>query len=399
MNELVRLWKRPCKKGRGFKYVLIWYDESGKERWHSLGHTDARKAEQTRIRKERELRLGIVEPNSMRLSEFLDDFLMRTDRQVRDTTLAQHDIAMRNLINIIGDIDFQNVNYRHGEIFMQKSLDKGKSPATVNKDLRSLKRMFQLAVNRGQLYENPLKRVPLPKVPRRKVRVYSDKECIRILQAARELSPKWSMRWDILILTALCTGMRRGELLNTTWRDIDFSRKVIDVSPKQRTDHTWRWDIKDTDRRALPVTEDVIGLLAEHQAIQPEGYPYVFIPSERYDHIRKLQQEDKWTVKLGQCPVNNFTRDFGKILKQAGVDHGSFHDLRRTCLTNLFDKGLDEFDVMSLAGHAEFETTRRFYLAIRDDLLQRARNAMQQVLNPDFIAISLQKPFLQENQG
>jgi hypothetical protein len=62
----------------------------------------------------------------------------------------------------------------------------------------------------------------------------------------------------------------------------------------------------------------------------------------------------------------------------AGIDYGEFHDLRRTCLSNWLEKGLSEFDVMTLAGHSKFETTRRFYLAIRKDLLDRVRNISEQ---------------------
>ena len=44
--------------------------------------------------------------------------------------------------------------------------------------------------------------------------------------------------WELLIRMALCTGMRRGELLNLTWRDINFERVCVDVSPKQDTKET-----------------------------------------------------------------------------------------------------------------------------------------------------------------
>ena len=57
-----------------------------------------------------------------------------------------------------------------------------------------------------------------------------------------------------------------------------------------------------------------------------------------------------------------------------------FHDLRRTCLTNWLANGLSEFDVMTMAGHTSFETTRRFYLAVRSDFLDRARKASSRAL-------------------
>jgi integrase len=53
------------------------------------------------------------------------------------------------------------------------------------------------------------------------------------------------LRWDLLIILALTTGMRKSELLNTVWNDIDFAEKTIEVSPKKSADKTWEWHIKD----------------------------------------------------------------------------------------------------------------------------------------------------------
>ena len=79
------------------------------------------------------------------------------------------------------------------------------------------------------------------------------------------------------------------------------------------------------------------------------------------------------------------------ILAHANIDQGEFHDLRRTCLTKWLTNGLSEYDVMNLAGHAEFETTRRFYLAVREDLLQRAR-AVSAAMDSNFVAHLLRAP-------
>ena len=77
-------------------------------------------------------------------------------------------------------------------------------------------------------------------------------------------------------------------------------------------------------------------------------------------------------------------------MAKAGIEKGEFHDLRRTCLTNWLANGLGEHDVMTMAGHASFETTRRFYLAVRKDLLARARKASSAALKSIFVAKLLQ---------
>lgn len=180
---------------------------------------------------------------------------------------------------------------------------------------------------------------------------------------------------------AVATGMRRAELLNTTWRDVNFSEMTIEVNPKDDRKETWLWYVKDTDRRILPLTEDITVMLADHQSRQPEGYPYVFVPSRRYDHIQGLRKQGKWTLSDARLKViNNFGLRFGKILARANVRKLRFHDLRNTALSNWFAQGMKEYEVMKLAGHSSFSTTHRFYLVVADDLVGRARQATAEAL-------------------
>jgi len=184
----------------------------------------------------------------------------------------------------------------------------------------------------------------MPKCSKNDIHTYSDVECGRILKAAREFvhdaNDDRAFRWDLLIVAALCTGLRRAELLNSTWSDVHFEEQTITVTPKDERPETWLWLIKDTDRRTLPLTDELAQMLAEHQDRQPEGYPYVFVPSDRYDFIqRQLRVKGLWT----------------------------YSDSR--------------LKVMRFAGHASFGTTHRYYLRIRDGLVDRARQASARVLS------------------
>lgn len=383
MKELVRLNKRPSSDGSSFSYVLRYTDEFGKRKWETLGHSDRRRAEKQQAQKEKELQMGYFEPTSMRLMDFMKDSIERTGDQIRESTKDEYESAMKDFISKIGNMDFQRVTIEAGEKYRQACLDDGNVPATVAKKLKHLKRFFQLAVNRKQLDENPLKHIDMPKVRKKKVRIYSDAECQRILKAAHQfcqgLNLEYCPQWDLMIIVALTTGMRRAELLNCTWSDIDFEEQVINITPKEKEKHTWRWDIKDTDERTLPLIDEAAQLLADHQAKQPEGYPYVFVPAARYDYIQTLRAKGRWKYSDARLKVvNNFTRQFEKILKIANVKKGQFHDLRRTAITHWFANSMNENDVMVLAGHSNFATTHEFYLAVADDLVDRARRASAQ---------------------
>ncbi|MBN2136192.1 MAG: site-specific integrase [Sedimentisphaerales bacterium] len=207
--------------------------------------------------------------------------------------------------------------------------------------------------------------------------LYTSDEIDRILRSASQFQNAEVLEWDLMITLAVTTGMRKSELLNMAWSDIDFAEMRIEVTPKKNTDETWEWRIKDTDRRFLPLKEDVSRLLVHLQDSRPEGYPYVLVPPGRYDHIQHvLRPNGKWTLSSARNKVvNNFTKQFNRILAIARVEKRTFHDIRKTAITEWFRQGLSEYEVMTLAGHANFATTHKFYLAVADDLIERARQA------------------------
>jgi hypothetical protein len=131
MKELVRLRARPSRDGKTFRYLLDYVGENGKRKRISLGHADRRKAERQMAKKERELRMGVVAEESMTLSEFIDDSLARTGDQVRDSTQLESISAMKQFIGVVGNMDYQRITFRQGELFRQTCLDQGNSPATV----------------------------------------------------------------------------------------------------------------------------------------------------------------------------------------------------------------------------------------------------------------------------
>jgi integrase len=400
MKELVRLRMRPSRDRKSFRHMLDYVDLNGKRRQVSLGHADKHQAERQQREKELELRVNIAEPASMKLTHFFRDSLARTKGQVRTTTLKETARSMNDFIACVGDIDVQEVQYKHGEQFIQDCLGQDISAATVAKKVKHLKRVFQLAEDRGQLDRHPLRRLKPPKAPRRKIRVFTDDECNRLCEAARRYEEKGRpVKWELLIRMCLGTAMRRGELMNTTWRDIDFANMTIDVSPKKDCENTWAWCIKDTDRRTLPLTADLVKSLVELQVSQPEGNPYIFVPMARYERIQELRRMEQWTIEKGRSPLSKFCHHFNNIRHRAGIKAGTFHDLRRTCLSNWVIQGLSLHEVKELAGHASIETTDRFYLAVRKDVVDPARAASEASRKGESVARLLRAPCAPDKIG
>ena len=221
MRNLVKTWLRRNRKGT-YVYYLRWIGEDGKEKYQSLGHSDKR--------------------------------------------------------------DADHVTYKHCEQFHQYCFDKELRPASGNSHMTLVKRIFSLAVKRGQLEQNPFCGLALLKVPKKAIRLFSNDEFERILAAARQ--PIWKAR----LLLAKTAALRKGEVLNLTLNDIDFVKGKVIVQPKDDTRYTWRWVVKDKDRREVPLIDKVAQLLIGIQTELPEGQPYLLLPPNRYRYLMALKE-------------------------------------------------------------------------------------------------------------
>jgi integrase len=93
--------------------------------------------------------------------------------------------------------------------------------------------------------------------------------------------------------------------------------------------------------------------------------------------------------------ANNVTKQFNVISAMARVEKGTFHDIRKTSITSWFRQSLSEHDIMTIASHANFSTTHKFYLAAADDLIARARKATSHQVSQE----PLQKCYQSNRKG
>ena len=165
----------------------------------------------------------------------------------------------------------REIKPRHAENFIANRLAKGLAVATVNKDIRTLRRVFNLAIDpRGYLPEgqNPFDRIKQRKKARKVIR-YVPISQYRSLENATD-----KLVWKVLMSVAYGSGLRKGEILNLTWADVDFDNQQIHVRAKESTEYTIRWEPKDHENRIVPMSNETAQLLADFQAEAGEGNPY-----------------------------------------------------------------------------------------------------------------------------
>ena len=203
----------------------------------------------------------------------------------------------------------------------------GLAPSTVNRYLSALSKAFSNAVREWHwLPDNPLARVSKKTEPRGRVRYLADEERTRLLDACRNSE---SSRLYLIVLFALTTGMRRGELIGLRWQDIDLERRVAVLH-----------NTKNGDRRSVPIVPEVAELLREHGKVRRLDNDLVF-------------------ASEGKDPVW-FDKYWYQAMKEAKVKDFRFHDLRHTAASYLAMSGATTAEIAAVLGHRTLQMVKRY---------------------------------------
>jgi integrase len=297
------------------------------------------------------------------LSQVYIDYLSKNHR-ISWSTREMTKRAFRYLIEAIGDIEVEFFNYAHAEDFQSHLIaGRGLSKTSANSMVKTASPVVSWCVRRGKLSKNPFDELRLFRV-KGKLRIYSVAETQAILASCP------NEMWQARCLAAVSAGLRRGEILNLQWPDIDFENGTIAVQAHEDTTFGWRYEPKSRGKRIVPLIPRLNNLLVIIRTQLPVGQFYPFLTEKRYWTLRQRIGEISERVRV--CPSEHFSRPFQKILRRAGV-RGKFHDLRRTCIKQWSCAGLPPEDVQALAGHSDYKTTLAYYLPTGTNYLDRAR--------------------------
>jgi len=288
-------------------YVLRWWTAADKYRAVTLGVVGTmtkRQAVLRQRRKQGEFDNDLAptdRPGVQPLKAFFEADREAVAVTVAPKTLEDLRIAADHAVRALGeDFDLHKMGHAHiGRI--ATAMDKrGLARATWVKVLSKLQAACSRGVKRGDLKANPFVGYRYPKVPRRKVDTFSAVEVAAMIGAAPSL---W---WRVLIRLAYTTGLRRGEMLNLQWDDIDFAGGVVKVQAKRAgvtticgrlLPTTLAWESKSHNNRQVPVPAATLEALADlrdysamtdHDGQRPPQTAYVFISLRRMANYRPL---------------------------------------------------------------------------------------------------------------
>jgi len=259
---------------------------------------------------------------------------------------------------LLGSKRLAEITVSDVERVKQEVLKAGRSPRTVEHVLALLKALLNKAVEmdlfRGN---NPVSRVKIPKYDNKRTRFLSEEEAEALLAECRKRTTSRNWIYPIVLL-ALSTGMRAGEIFSLKWQDVDFENGIIHVR-----------DPKNSKNRIAYMSDELRAVLIEHQKkVDTSPSAYVF------------------PRKGG--PMKAVPDVFKNIVKDLGFNKGVtdprekvvFHTLRHTFCSWLAKEGVPLHVIKELAGHSSIQVTER-YAHLLPDVKQEAAKKVWRKLN------------------
>ncbi len=326
------VYKRRYKKGDRW-CVYITYPDGRRYRRTVGTKKEAEKVEQ-KLRSEMVAgRWDIHETEDVLFSDLIQEYFEYAQANNAASTSSIKIYRMEaHLVPYFGDMLLSRITPQMVDSYKTARIREGASPNTVNHELTNMSHMLKMAIRWGYIDRNILSSVERMKFPEKPRRFLSQEEIQILMESARD-----SHIYPIIV-TAIHTGMRKSELFNLQYSDIDFSQGTITVQSKKD------WHTKNYKSRTLQMTPVLQKLLADHRKKQAES---------------GIQSGYVFTYK-GEKIKYGIDETLGIVMEKAGLQGVTLHTFRHTFASQLVMAGVPLRDVQELMGHKSFETTLRY---------------------------------------
>ncbi|MDD2785908.1 MAG: site-specific integrase [Patescibacteria group bacterium] len=277
---------------------------------------------------------------------------------------TKNSILRKHLLPFFGGKEIKAIDSRMIEQYKISKLDAGLSRKSVNNHLTILLRCLRVAEEWGRLDKVP--KVGKLKTESQRLDFLSPVESIALVKNCDE------PMWKEMLLMALRTGMRLGELFGLDWSDVDFDRKMINVRRSIVRGHVGT--PKSNKTRYIPMTNDLARMIYERR--QRDGLVF--------------HREDG--TALSHHIAENAMR---RACKKADMRYIGWHTLRHTFASTLVSEGVPLNAVQNLLGHANVTTTM-CYAHLAPSALQSAVDVLDRVEEREMEKLRQQAPSIEQ---
>ena len=311
---------------RGKSWYIDFYYE-GKRYTEKVGKVAKSVAEEKLDIKRSEVIRGEWKPKVAKISfeKFKEEYLEYSKANKKPKSSIRDECSLKHLSKFFGGRMLSEIGSFLVEKYKLIRKEEDAEPATVNRELACLRHMFNMAIKWKKVQANPVREVRFMKEPKGKERILTEEEEVRLLNAIR-LTTK-SQHLEPIIITALNTGMRKAEILNLKWSNVDFQKGYIQVE-----------GTKNGENRKIPMNKKL---------------------TEALESAKKVSKGEYVFSENGK-PYGDVKTGWWTALEKAKIEGFRFHDLRHTFGSRLGMKGYDIKTIAELMGHKDIKMTMRY---------------------------------------
>lgn len=225
---------------------------------------------------------------------------------------------------------------------------KQRSNSTVVRYLSSLSHAFTIAIEWEWMRENPIKKISKPRESQGRTRFLDEQEKGLLLKACYEID--FEILYPVVVL-ALSTGMRKGEILNLKKGNIDWSNNRILIETS-----------KNSESRFVPLIGHAEELIVARVKRQD---PNLYLFASKKHPSKKAYIRKHWEAALKQANLYNFR----------------FHDLRHTAASYLAMAGANAMEIALFLGHKTLHSTKRYSHFSKGHIQKMAENHDAKLFN------------------
>ena len=260
------------------------------------------------------------------LGEFVERFMTYSEANHAGKTVKLFRSSLNGFSQVANVTCLREINPEHVDRYKTRRLGEV-SPASVNVELRMLKSAFSTARRWKLIDSSPFEGIAFAHVPEKAPLFFEIREFQKLVECVQE---SWLRE---VVLFAVLTGMRQGEILNLRWADVDLSKRLvrIETGPTFKT--------KQGRRRTIPLNDSAVSLLSSMAG--DKASDLVFTMNDR-------PLNAGWVTHL-----------FKRYVRRSGLsnDRLRFHSLRHTFASWLVQDGATLYEVQRLLGHSSPQIT------------------------------------------
>jgi integrase len=343
------------KRGKNSWSVRVYmgYDARTKKRRYVRvtirgSYKDAQRVRAELLRQREEHRLAGRGAGRITVAEFLRQWLKGREGSLAPTSVVRYRQWLElHVIPYVGHLRLRQLTPLDVQACLTAAREKGLGPATVRYVRQVLRAALQQAVEMGVIAENPCDRV---KPDRQRP---PQREMPSLQQIGRLLAAASGSRWGPLVMLALATGMRLGELLGLRWGDVDTGAGVIRVQRQvvYLRGQLMEGPAKAGSARAVPLGRWARQALERQRELWRQEVGRDPSPEERVFIGRRGTEATPWMVE----------KAFRDMVGDAGLQRLRLHDLRHLAASLMVGQGASVRAVAEVLGHRRPSITLDVY--------------------------------------